>query len=144
MKVPFNKFDKFGITLLAMLIGLTIGLFLFSPPYSVLAQVLTPAPNTIDNLGAVGYCADAGSTDAYACSYSPAPPAYVTGNVYRFKANTVNTGAATINFNSISAKTIVKYGSGSITTALADGDIRAGQMVMCIYDGTNMQLISAH
>lgn len=90
----------------------------------------------------VYYCADAGSTDAYACTPSPAPGAYVTGTViYLFKANTVNTGAATLNVNSLGAKTIKKYTTTG-GTDLADGDIRAGQIVAVVYDGTNMQMVS--
>ena len=87
------------------------------------------------------YAADAGSSDTYAATLSPAPSAYVTGAHYRFKANTDNTGAATINFNSLGAITIVKA-AGGITTALADNDIRAGQWVDLVYDGTNMQMQS--
>src|ERR1051326_6649123 len=93
-------------------------------------------------LAPLSYCADAGSTDAYACSLSPAPAAYVTGNVYRFKANTANTGAATINLNSIAAVAI-KKAVGGVTTDLVTGDIRANQIVVLSYDGTNMQMLSA-
>lgn len=89
----------------------------------------------------IGYCADAGMSDTYACTLAPAQAAYVTGGRYRFKANTANTGAATINFNAIGAKTIVKV-SGGITTTLADNDILAGQIVDLVYDGTNMQMQS--
>ena len=89
----------------------------------------------------VAFAADAGSTDAYAATLSPAPSAYTTGAHYRFKANTANTGAATINFNSLGAKTIVKA-AGGITTTLADNDIRVGQWVDLVYDGTNMQMQS--
>jgi len=88
------------------------------------------------------YCADAGSTDAYACSLSPAPAAYVTGNIYRVKVNTANTGAATINLNSIGAVAI-KKAVGGVTTDLVTGDIRANQIVVMSYDGTNMQMLSA-
>lgn len=87
------------------------------------------------------YCADAGSTDAYACSLSPAPSAYVTGADYWVKANTANTGAATVNFNSLGAKTIKKV-AGGVTTDLDDNDIRANQILHLVYDGTNMQLVS--
>lgn len=89
------------------------------------------------------YCADAGASDTYACSISPAPIplSYQTGFPYSFKANTANTGAASINFNSIGAATIVKV-AGGVTTALADNDIRAGQVVSLVYDGTNMQMQS--
>lgn len=88
----------------------------------------------------IAYCADAGMSDTYACP-TPVSIAYVTGTRYRFKANTANTGAATINFNSLGAKTIVKV-AGGITTALADNDIRVGQVVDLVYDGTNMQMQS--
>lgn len=87
------------------------------------------------------YCADAGANDTYACTISPAITAYATGAHYFFKANTVNTGAATINFNSLGAKTIKKYTSTG-GADLADADIRAGAIVEVIYDGTNMQLVN--
>lgn len=83
------------------------------------------------------YAADAGSTDAYAITVSGVS-AYVTGQTFKFKANTANTGAATLNVNSLGAKTIKK----DVTTDLATGDILANQIVTVIYDGTNMQLIS--
>ena len=86
--------------------------------------------------GAVYYAADAGSNDTYAITLSPAPTAYAAGQTFRFKANTVNTGAATINVNSLGAKTIVK----GVNTTLADGDIAAGQFCTLIYDGTNFVL----
>jgi len=86
-------------------------------------------------------CSDAGSTDTYACSMAVAPAAYVTGLHYWFSAATANTGAATINFNSLGAKTI-KKAAGGVTTDLADNDIRAGQWVDLVYDGTNMQMQS--
>lgn len=86
------------------------------------------------------FCSDAGANDTYACSIAPTPT-LVTGTHYRFKANTANTGASTINFNSIGAKTIVKV-AGGLTTDLADNDIRAGQWVDLVYDGTNMQMQS--
>ena len=90
---------------------------------------------------ATGYCADAGSNDTYACSPAPCIASYSTGNRFWFKANTANTGAATVNFCSVGAKTI-KKAVGGVTTDLADNDIRAGQIVEVIYDGTNMQMLS--
>ena len=84
------------------------------------------------------YAADAGSTDTYAITLSPVPAAYTTGMVVRFKANTVNTGAATLNVNSLGAKTIVKH----LNLTLANSDIKANQLVEVIYDGTNFQLLS--
>lgn len=95
-----------------------------------------------DVLATSDHCADAGSTDAYACNLSPAVTAYVTGTHYYFKANTINSAAASINFNSVGAATIVKL-QGAINTTLVDADIRAGQWVEVVYDGTNMQMVSA-
>lgn len=86
-------------------------------------------------------CQDAGSTDSYACNFAVAPSGYVTGQQYRFKANTANTLAATINFNSLGTKTIKKV-QGGITNDLATGDICVGLWVDLTYDGTNMQMMS--
>lgn len=85
--------------------------------------------------------ADAGANDTYVATPSPALTAYTTGAHYRFMANTANTGAATVNLNSLGAKTI-KKAAGGITTDLADNDIWAGQWVDLVYDGTNMQMQS--
>jgi hypothetical protein len=92
-------------------------------------------------VGSLNFCADAGSTDAYACSLSPAITTYRTGTRYTFTANTANTGAATLNLNGLGAKTIKKV-VGGITIDLTDNDIRVGQIVDVIYDGTNMQMLS--
>lgn len=91
--------------------------------------------------GSFNYCADAGSTDAYACNLSPAITAYRTGTRYTFKANTINTGAASLNLNSLGVKTIKKW-VGTAKADLTTGDIQAGQQVDVIYDGTDMQMLS--
>jgi len=91
--------------------------------------------------GGLDYCADAGTTDAYACNLSPAITAYTVGKQYSFKANTGNTGPATISFNSLTATTIKKV-VGGVNTDLADNDIRAGQIVQVVFDGSNMQMAS--
>lgn len=96
----------------------------------------------VDVLTAGYKCTDAGATDSYACSLSPAISAYTTHTEYCFTANTINTGAATIALNGLAALTIKKPNGGSITSDLANGDIRAGQEVCGIYDGTNLQMTS--
>ncbi len=109
-----------------------------------LAATTTPASSNLFitqkdlQKGVELYAADAGSTDTYAITLAPAPAAYVTGMVIRFKANTVNTGGATLNVNGLGAKAIVK----SFNIALSDGDIKAGQFVEVQYDGTNFQMLS--
>lgn len=77
-------------------------------------------------------------TDTLTGTLSPAPTAYATGNLFSFVAVATNTGAATINLNSLGAKSITKSG----TTALAAGDIVSGQVYLIEYDGTRFQLIN--
>lgn len=88
--------------------------------------------------GAVIYAADAGSSDTYAITLDPIPTAYTTGMVVNFKANTANTGAATLNCNGLGAKTIKKLHDQDLAT----GDIESGQIVTVAYDGTNFQMQS--
>ena len=77
-------------------------------------------------------------TDTLTGSVTPALAAYATGNLFSFVAANTNTGAATINLNSLGAKSITKKGS----TALAAGDIVSGQVHLIEYDGTRFQLIN--
>lgn len=84
------------------------------------------------------YAADAGANDTYAVTITPAPTAYTTGMVIVFKANTVNTGACTINVNSLGAKSLKM----NKDLDPVDGYIKAGADVMAVYDGTNFQILS--
>jgi len=91
--------------------------------------------------GSIVYAADSGANDAYAITMDTAtrtPTGYTTGMVVHFKANTANTGAATLNINALGAKTIKKNHDQD----LADGDIESGQIVTVVYDGTNFQMQS--
>lgn len=85
--------------------------------------------------------ASSASGSAYTCSIQVSPPNYVPGQEYRFKADVANTGAATINLNSLGAVPIKKV-SGGVNTALAANDIQIGQWVYLTFDGTNMQMAS--
>lgn len=64
--------------------------------------------------------------------------AYATGQKFTFVAAGTNTGAATLNINSIGVKSITKNG----TTALVAGDLISGAAVEVVYDGTQFQLIN--
>ena len=88
--------------------------------------------------GTLIYAADGGVTGAYAITLNPVPAAYVTGMMLNFKANTANTGTASLNVNTLGAKTILK----AHDQTLATGDIEAGQIVTVVYDGTNFQMQS--
>lgn len=62
--------------------------------------------------------------------------AYVTGQEFSFVSAGANTGAVTLNINSIGAKDVTKRG----TTALDAGDIPSGAVAVVQYDGTRFQL----
>lgn len=96
----------------------------------------------VSQSGAEIYAASAAGNDTYAITLSPVPSAYVTGAVYRFKADVANTGTCTLNVNALGAKTIKKFANGS-AVALSTGDIAASQFVECMYDGTDMLMVSA-
>ncbi len=100
---------------------------------------LVQTPNQIRARAYHDYAADAVGTDSYAITISPAITAYAAGQVFTFKAGTANTGACTLNVSGLGAKTIKK----DVSTDLSTGDILANQDVVVVYDGTNMQMVSA-
>lgn len=114
---------------------------------SVIAQqqdtdrtTLSTANTNITNLqtGAYHYVVTTGSANAYVAA-TPALAAYAAGNLVVFNANFTNTGSATLNLNSLGAKTIKKNDGA---TNLAANDIISGQLVVVRYDGTNFQMLS--
>lgn len=62
---------------------------------------------------------------------------YSIGQTFKFVSVGANTGASTININSIGAVALTKSGS----TALSGGDIPSGATVMIMFDGTRFQLM---
>lgn len=75
--------------------------------------------------------------DTITATLSPTLTAYAAGNTFRFVSAGANTGAVTIDIDSIGAKSITKLGS----TALVAGDIPSGAIVEITYDGTQFQLV---
>jgi len=71
---------------------------------------------------------------------SPNFTAYAAGQMFNFVAAAANTTTSvTLNLNSLGAKSVTKTGA----TALAVGDIKLGQLVSVVYDGTRFQLVGA-
>ncbi len=93
---------------------------------------------TLSQSGKEIYAASAIGTDSYAIDLNPPIIQYEVGMVLNFKADVVNTGAATLNVNSLGAKTIKKHNDQD----LINGDIEANQLITVIYDGTNFQMQS--
>ena len=85
----------------------------------------------VDDLGAVNTVA--GTADAITVTLASGFSALATGQLFRFKAGSTNTGAATLNVNAIGAKAIRRI-SGGTDVALNAGDIRAGRRHEVIYD----------
>jgi hypothetical protein len=81
----------------------------------------------------------ASGTNTYTATPSPALASYVTGQRYLVTFTNGNTGASTLNLNSLGARSIVTGGS----TALSSGDIPAGQTLLLMYDGTNIKIVGA-
>lgn len=86
------------------------------------------------------YAASSAGNDTYVITLSPVPTSLVNGMTLRFKADVANTGAATLNVNSLGALAIVT----GVSTALATGDIVANQVCEVIYNstGTVWQLVN--
>lgn len=87
------------------------------------------------------YAADAEASDAYVIALTPAITAYAAGQSFVFKANTANTGAATLDVNGLGAKDIKKYCNGALG-ALETNDIIASMPVSVTYDGTRFVMHS--
>lgn len=88
--------------------------------------------------GINNYASDTGTANAYAVALPTAPSAYEAGMQLSFLAVNANTGASTINVNSLGVKNITKYG----VNALTGGEINASQVIDIIYDGTEFQLVN--
>ena len=88
--------------------------------------------------GAAIYDADVGGDDTYIATLDPAPSAYTNGMTFRLKPTTANTGAATVNINALGEKDIKK----NVSDALETGDIKAGQIILLVYNGTAFELFT--
>jgi hypothetical protein len=75
--------------------------------------------------------------DTISGSGSPQVTSYATGQMFWFVASGTNTGATTLNIDSLGAKNITRG-----TAALAAGDIISGAVALVVYDGTQFQLLS--
>ena len=98
-----------------------------------------PTENNLKR-GKTVYAADTGAANTYVMALADAPTSYEDGMDIAFKATNANTGASTINVNSLGAISIKRFDGA----ALLSGDIAAGGMIECRYDGTNFVMMSQH
>ena len=88
--------------------------------------------------GTLNYAADAQADDDYEIDI-PDISALHTGLTVTFSVNTANTDGATLEITSIGdLDAILKMHDQTLVT----GDIEAGQIVVCTFDGTNWQMTS--
>lgn len=79
-----------------------------------------------------------GAGNAYTGALTPAVDAYANARLVLMKANHTNTGAATLNLDSVGA-TAIKKTDGA--TDVASGDIVSGQTYLLSYNGTSWCLV---
>ena len=92
--------------------------------------------NTLKN---AWYIADGGSANAITGTTTTAfPGAYAAGQVVIVKSNATNSGATTININSLGVKNVTKNGA----TALAAGNKVSGQDYVLAYDGAQFEMLN--
>ena len=84
------------------------------------------------------YAVTTGSSNVYAVAPSPALGSYAAGVRVFFEPNHINTGSATLNVNSLGAKTI-KTVHGE---TLVGGELASGGIYSAIYDGTDFILVN--
>lgn len=80
-----------------------------------------------------------GTGDAITLTNSPVVAAYAVNQRFSFKAGAANTGAVTLNVDSLGAKDVKKMNNGALAALVAD-DIVSGGMYDVMYDGTQFQI----
>ena len=87
---------------------------------------------------AYNYAASSTAANTYTATLDPVPLAYTAGMRVSIKFTNHNTGAATINLNSLGAKSITT----TAIAALSSGMIGDGMIADLRYDGTQFQLMN--
>lgn len=85
------------------------------------------------------YAVDSGAADAYIIALSRAPPSYTVGQLFLVKITNANTGASTINVNSLGVKNIF---NNRTRAALLGEEMAANSGYFLYYDGTQFLLLN--
>ena len=108
-------------------------------PFSAIASGMETLSIDIQTSGSK-YAVDTGATaNTYVVSIDPAPTEYIEGLEIWLKTSSTNTGAATINVNSLGAIDIRRYG----LDPLLEGDIPANYFTLLKYSNGFFQIVSA-
>lgn len=95
-----------------------------------------PVPNFVDLQNGAFTCADGVGTNTITLALEKAPTAYAEYQSFTFKPQNNNTGATTLNVNSLGAKDIKKDDGTGTLVALEADDLKANIPVNVVYDGT--------
>ena len=127
-KILDELYDDLNLT------GTTVGetVMYYSKALAILQSMNT---SSITSNLRIFYVEDNGTANTYH-AVLPAVTGYATGDVYIMKALNANNNSCTFEVNSLGTKAIKKTGA---TLNFTTGDIRAGQMIILIYDGTQFQ-----
>jgi hypothetical protein len=88
--------------------------------------------------GTFQYLTSVAGTNSITATAPISMTALAAGQTFRFVAAATNTGAVTLNINSLGVKSITKNG----TTALTANEILINSAIEVIYDGTQFQLVN--
>lgn len=102
-----------------------------------MAKIYLNGEDNVDLLQSSSGALVISGTDTYTTGTTPVLTSYVTRQAFLCIFTNANTGASTINIDTLGAKAIQKNGG----IALVSGDIVAGQPYWLVYDGIDFQLV---
>lgn len=82
------------------------------------------------------YAITTGSSNAYVAGFTPAITALVDGMIFNLKSNFANTATATLNIDTLGAKTLKKYADSALAN-LAANDILSAQDFTVMYQSSS-------
>ncbi len=108
--------------------------------YNTSAGLSTQIDSLSENIssGSFWQGVSTGNGTAYDVALTPPPSSLNFGLFIHMKAHVQNTGPATLNVNSLGAKTIIKSDGSNLKA----GDISTNALLTMIYDGSNFQLLN--
>ena len=100
-------------------------------------------PNQFDVMNQRYQYSSATGTNALSITVPKTPAAYAVGQAFEFIATATNTGAVTMNVNSLGAKSVKKLNiKDAMIDAVEAGDIVNGGIYRIVYNGTDFQITS--
>lgn len=106
-----------------------------SDPVKTAVESINTSLLSLLNDNSMGYADDTGSANTYAISVSASVTAYADGQTFKVVIANANTGASTLNVNTLGAKAIQTVHAGTLG-ALVGGELKAGHIAFLVYDSS--------